>query len=402
VEAVAIRAVATQPAPGRAGLFSYYASRKRVLGLDLFRISAALSILLYHGYYFGTLPVLAQNPVTARISTFGYLAVDLFFVLSGWLLAGQALRMHVALRDGSFAIFWMRRWLRTLPPYYFGLVAALLVPVVAGSTLTFSDFIKHALFLQTIQLPNLYPISWSLVTEEWFYLALPLVAIVCFRLRSWKLVTLLAACLLAAPILVRISLLGSHQTWLAILMTPQARFEGLVIGAGLAALAFGQPARFALLLRARRPLFLAGAAGIVVLLALSNQANRWFETAGLLVFALLLGSLIPLLATMRWPLWAPLGLVTGVTFLSDLTYPIYLVHTVVPKFTALSHTSTFLYGAVWVLSVFAAAAALHLAVERPFLALRARFVAYRRPEAPPRPQPLAPRVRAAAEPVRPA
>ena len=75
---------------------------------------------------------------------------------------------------------------------------------------------------------------------------------------------------------------------------------------------------------------------------------------------------------------------------------------VVPKFAGLNHTSTFLYGAVWVLSVFAAATALHLSVERPFLALRARFVAYRRPEAPPRPLSQASRVRAAAEPVRPA
>src|ERR1700682_464318 len=163
-------------------------------------------------------------------------------------------------------------------------------------------------------------------------------------------------------------------------MTPQARFEGLVIGAGLAPLAVPQPERFALLVRARRPLFVAGAAGIILLLAVSNQLNPWFQTAGLLVFSLLIGSLIPLLATMRWPGWAPLGLVVAITFLSDLPYPIYLVHTVVPQFAQLDHVSTFIYGAVWILTVLVAAAALHLVVERPFLALRAKIVAPRRPE----------------------
>jgi peptidoglycan/LPS O-acetylase OafA/YrhL len=399
---VLVRAVPTAPVGDRAGLFRYYASPKRVLGLDLLRISAALSILLYHGYWFGTLPVLARNPVSARVATFGYLAVDLFFVLSGWLLTSQALRMRMSLKNGSIARFWARRWLRTLPPYYLGLVAALLVPVVAGTTLTAGELLKHALFLQTIQLPDLYPISWSLVTEEWFYLALPLAALFCVWLRNWKLVAVLAACLLVAPLLVRVSMLG-HESWLAILMTPQARFEGLVIGAGLAAIAVHQPERFALLVRARGPLFAAGAAGIILLLAVSNQRNPWFQTAGLLVFCLLIGSLIPLLATMRWPAWAPLGLVVAITFLSDLTYPIYLVHTVVPKFAQLDHYSTFIYGAVWLLTVLIAAAALHLVVERPFLALRAKIVAPRRPEPQPRPQAqVRPPVRSHVDPVRPA
>lgn len=372
------------------------ASAQRVLGLDVLRILAALTILLYHGYWFGVLPVIGANPVTSRISTFGYLAVDIFFVLSGWLLAGQALRMRVSMRDGSFLVFWVRRWLRTLPPYYAGLAGAAVFPVVAGTTLTLSGFAKHVLFLQTIRLPNLYPVSWSLVTEEWFYLLLPLAVAVAAWVGRSRVVAILAAVMLLIPMAVRIDLLG-HETWLAVLMTPQARFEGLVIGAGLAALAVHRRERFDLLVRRRGPLLLFGTAGVAVLLAAGNQFNWWFQTVGLLGFSILVGCTIPFLSSLRWPAWAPVGVVVGVTFLSDLTYPIYLVHTVVPRFTWIGARSPILYGAVWLLSVFLAAAALHFAVERPFLAIRSRVAGYRRPGRAPQPAEPAPAHAASAQ-----
>jgi len=56
--------------------------------------------------------------VVARVRDSGYVGVDLFFVLSGWLIAGQIFR--AMRRNGRIDVaqFWLRRWLRTLPAYY--------------------------------------------------------------------------------------------------------------------------------------------------------------------------------------------------------------------------------------------------------------------------------------------
>jgi len=62
--------------------------RPRVLGLDLLRIVASLTIILYHG---DPMALFGRNEVGLIFHTDGYLAVDIFFVLSGWLLTRQAL-----------------------------------------------------------------------------------------------------------------------------------------------------------------------------------------------------------------------------------------------------------------------------------------------------------------------
>ena len=346
----------------------YYARRSRVLGLDLLRISASLTIVLYHGYWIGTLPIIGANPITARIETFGYLGVDLFFVLSAWLLVGQALRLKLSLTNGSFFTFWSRRWLRTIPSYWVALVLAL-VPFFGFQP---GMLVRSALFLQT--LPTAYAISWSLVAEEWFYLSLPLVIVLCWRIRNWRTLVLLGSVSLLIPIVIRASLIRSSP-WHEVQMVPHARFEGLVVGAALAAIALHRPEMFALFVRRRRLLFVAGLTGMVALLAISRQESWWFETLGMLTFSLLIGALIPLLSNLRWPVGAPIGLVIGVTLLSDLTYPLYLIHTIVPTMPGLNRYSTFLYGLSWLLGVLVAAIALHLLVERPFLSIRARIAA---------------------------
>src|ERR1700674_4457643 len=95
--------------------------KPRVLGLDLLRIVASLSIILHHGNVSRTF---GQNWVSSLFGDDGYLAVDVFFVLSGWLLTRQVLRMRASFKNPlAFAgRFWTRRWARTLPPYWVVLI----------------------------------------------------------------------------------------------------------------------------------------------------------------------------------------------------------------------------------------------------------------------------------------
>ena len=344
-----------------------YASRDRILGLDLLRVLAAFTILVYHGLHFGTLTALGQNPVLNRVYTFGYLAVDMFFVLSGWLLTKQILRMGGGLRQGSFAVFWSRRWLRTLPPYLVGLAVALwlLRPADGGRELAL-----HAAFLQTIWPPNLYPVSWSLVTEEWFYLALPLAVAVAALGRRPVIVLVAALAILPIPMLVRMQMLQS-QDFLQVLMTPQARFDGLIVGAGLAGLSIRAGDWYGVLHRHRLPLAVVALTVIAAILfgGRSSEASWLYRTFGLLLFSVAVGALIPQLAALRWPAMAPVAVIVSVTLLSDATYSLYLVHTLLP------HTVGGVGAAVaWLGSVLLAALLLHLVVERPFLAIRSRLL----------------------------
>ncbi|HKV32275.1 MAG TPA: acyltransferase [Candidatus Dormibacteraeota bacterium] len=353
--------------------------KPRVLGLDLLRITASLSIIGFHG---NSSVFLGKNLAFQVLGNNGYLAVDIFFVLSGWLLTRQVLRMRSSFTSGwAFAWrFWTRRWARILPPYVLVLIVLFLFgnallphlhrdPVLLSS-LTFPQLVVHSLFLQTLFPPNALGVSWSLVTEEWFYLLLPLVVLLLLpRLRRWQMVMGLGCVVLLIPAVVRVIMLATGDR-ASIVYTPQARFEGLVVGSLLAAASLGAPWWETQVIARRRLLF---ATGLVVMLPilLAGISHSWaFNVFGLLGFSLCLGLLMPLLSQLRWPQHAPVTAVIAVAYLSELTYPLYLLHMFRPTF---STTSSVGLAVVFAVLLLLAATVLHLGVERPFLALRDRF-----------------------------
>jgi peptidoglycan/LPS O-acetylase OafA/YrhL len=146
----------------------------RVFGLDLFRALAVMTVMISH---------LGFHPQYVGGLRIGQLGVELFFVLSGFLI-GQILIKEFS-KDISVPVilnFWVRRWFRTLPVYYL----VLLIKFI---------FIDHSLgykvlvyffFLQNnfVGISFLVP-SWSLVIEEWFYLSLPILLWICFFKRAF-------------------------------------------------------------------------------------------------------------------------------------------------------------------------------------------------------------------------
>jgi peptidoglycan/LPS O-acetylase OafA/YrhL len=352
--------------------------KPRVLGLDLLRITASLSIIGFHG---NSSVFLGKNLAFQVLGNNGYLAVDIFFVLSGWLLTRQVLRMRSSFTSGwAFAWrFWTRRWARILPPYLLVILVLFLFgnallphlhrdPVLLSS-LTFPQLIVHALFLQTLFPPNALGVSWSLVTEEWFYLLLPpVILFVAPRLRTWQIVMGFGCAVLLIPAVVRVIMLATPEH-ASIVYTPQARFEGLVVGSLLAAASLGAPWWERVIAR-RRFLFAVGLAAMLPIL-LAGISHSWaFNVFGLLAFSLCLGLLMPLLSQLSWPQHAPVTAVIAVAYLSELTYPLYLLHMFRPTF---STTSSVKLAVLFAVLLLVAATALHLGVERPFLALRDRL-----------------------------
>ena len=87
----------------------------RNFGLDLFRALAIILVVLSHGKFLLNGTALENFPFFKMLD-----GVDLFFVLSGFLIGGIILRtMSEGWNWRGVAHFWKRRWLRTLPNYYF-------------------------------------------------------------------------------------------------------------------------------------------------------------------------------------------------------------------------------------------------------------------------------------------
>jgi peptidoglycan/LPS O-acetylase OafA/YrhL len=373
----------------RHAVFDHY-RKPRVLGLDLLRIAASSSVIVYHGNAVG---VLGNNQVGSVFGNDGFLAVDMFFVLSGWLLTRQVLRMRGAFMTSwrFAATFWIRRWARTIPPYWVVLIAifafgdwltrpgALPHPFTPmyepGRIDSVGDLLRHAVFLQTILPPSKLGVSWSLVTEEWFYFLLPLVIMLAFRLRSRRSLLTLGLVVLLLPVAVRTALLLTSASWTAIKPQPIARFDGLVVGSLLAAASVRLPAWQTHVEPRRRWLFFLGCVVITLLLVAGKNDALWFQTIGLQVFNVCVGLLLPLLSDFHWRPSAPALLVMCTAFLSELTYPLYLVHTVLPTvhWAHMHGPVRFMFGFLSLSVLLAAAVVLHLGVERPFLALRARY-----------------------------
>lgn len=146
--------------------------QNRNIGLDIIRATAILMVLISHGRTF-----LPEFTYRDYLGVFGFLGVELFFVLSGFLLGGILFKQF-ALKDYSvntLKYFWIRRWFRTLPLYFIFLLLNICVLQYSFGAKEWNW--AYFFFLQNFITPHpsLMPEAWSLAVEEWFYISFPLV-----------------------------------------------------------------------------------------------------------------------------------------------------------------------------------------------------------------------------------
>jgi peptidoglycan/LPS O-acetylase OafA/YrhL len=196
-----------------------YLSRLR--GIDALRGAAALGVVFYHAVEQGqkVLPNnLFQHPirVVQFASSFGYIGVFLFFVISGFCIHLQWARAKAAglKPEIRFGAFWKRRIRRLYPPY---IITLLLFLLLAASTvgINLTHFFVYDLGMHLLMLHNLDPhtcytingVFWTLAIEEQLYLAYFLLLFIRVR---WGWSVTIAVCLFA-----RLAwMVFSHVVWL--------------------------------------------------------------------------------------------------------------------------------------------------------------------------------------------
>ncbi len=279
--------------------------------LDGIRGIALLAVMLSHGG-----PYIVRGGLLSKIFVYsmipGWSGVELFFVLSGFLISGILLKTKSA--ENYFFSFYARRFLRIFPIYYFAVTVGLLVaphsswwnsmlPPLLKTRIAYYFYLqnwpifwRHGLFLKN----NVFGHFWSLAVEEQFYLVWPMVV---FLLPERLILWLCAAGLvLALPL--RIFVVHWYAGDFTAMALTTSRVDGLLVGVILAILLRkGQiPLRWIF------PFLVAGAAIIGYIAAFHRTelvaTYYYMPTIGITGFAFLSGGLLALSQhPIRWLHW---------------------------------------------------------------------------------------------------
>ena len=146
--------------------------KQRIFGLDVLRAMAIIMVVCSHILW---IYPKSNAFIPTLFELFGFWGVELFFVLSGFLIGSILYTIFVNENFTLKAVFHFlkRRWFRTLPNYYLVLLLNILIAYFLGFSI--ENMGSYFLFLQNFasKSPAFFPESWSLSIEEFTYLLLP-------------------------------------------------------------------------------------------------------------------------------------------------------------------------------------------------------------------------------------
>ncbi|QBE65444.1 acyltransferase family protein [Pseudoduganella lutea] len=352
-------------------------------GIDLLRAAAIGAVMLYHASSHGiALPALVEH---------GWMGVDLFFVLSGYLIGWKILHELAQGKMPRWGKYLLDRALRILPAYYAVLALYVLLPEwrEAGGLQAPWKFLTFTVNLAPDwERGTAFSHAWSLCVEEHFYLLLPACA--------WLLAGRPRALAIAAIGIIVAGMVLRAWSWHAsvapplaagdaatamcnyitlIYMSTHARLDGLLAGVMLAAVRAFRPEWWHRL-QAQAPLLLAAGAVLLAACTLIEPAGAF--GAPFLFPLVALGCACLLGGVTGKRTWFGTMRVPGSGLLATLAFSLYLTHKAVYAWLGGLLPGLDAWPPALALAVFGAASllvagVLYLGVERPGLRLRARL-----------------------------
>lgn len=313
--------------------------------LDILRAVAVLLVLGRH----------SEGP---RVWNFvGWVGVDLFFVLSGFLISGLLFAEYKTTGDVGWKRFFIRRGFKIYPAYYALILATFVWQIAARQYIPFRLYVPEILMYQNYA-EHVWPHTWSLAVEEHFYIFLPLILLLLVRLRSEKYpsepfravpyicLVIGIACLLQRSY-VAMTLPDLANNWGYVFFRSHLRFDSLFFGVFLGYLHHfrGQElTRFMALRRNRILIVLASATFLSPCTFLAIQ-SKFLLAFGLTSLYLGFGGiLIYALYGWRsgktgWPAWfRKIGIAAIAAYVGKYSYSIYLWHPMISQ-----HDQAFLH-----------------------------------------------------------
>ncbi len=363
-------------------------NQERLHGLDHLRALAIILVFLFHYFILsggkpGWLPDTAQ---------FGWTGVDLFFVLSGFLISSQLFAQIKKGQPISFKDFFTRRFFRIVPAYLVTVALYFCFPFFREKE-SLPPLWKFLTFTQNLGL-NLrdngtFSHCWSLCVEEHFYLFLPLILII---LQSFKLLKRSYSILIGLFVLgfliryisythLYLPHIDSEAPWMYwyqyIYYPTYNRLDGLLAGVGIAAIYQFLPQTWSYISRWSNVLVALGLAVLTGAYFLcENQMTFNASVFGFPLIALGYGLIVAGAISTRSFLYKWGSKTTY--FLATLSYAIYLTHKGVIHMThkILSgfNINDNLMLFICMITCIGLAWLLHTIVEKPFMQLRSRIV----------------------------
>ncbi len=369
---------------------------QRLHGLEQLRALAIILVLLFHYQVYYGLPAVLTKSAFLKVTSFGWTGVDLFFVLSGYLIGTKLFGDIDCYGRIRFRSFYLNRFFRIVPAYVAAVsIYFIFADVQEGRGL--QQLWRYLTFTQNIPIDlrfNTFSHAWSLCVEEHFYLILPALLYLIFSTENQRKGAYILVGLVAAGLLLRYAVwtelvdpesgrMRMGAAFKYIYYPTYARLDGLIIGVGIAALFRYQPALRDRITPYGNLIFLAGLGVLAVSHSIfgGNIVSMKFATLTptLLGFPLIsLGYGLLVVAAL-----SPACFLYRLNFrptaaIATVSYSVYLVHkmsnhwinTNLPNYMEVNKLEMFLIClAVGIL----AGSLLYWLVERPFLHVRDRW-----------------------------